>query len=48
MWNSLPNNVVHADCWILQQNWINLGATRKYIMKFMIIIPNFKEPEAEV
>jgi len=30
---------------VVQQDWINFGASRKY---FMITIPKFKKPEAEV
>jgi len=30
---------------VVQQDWINFGASRKYLM---ITMPKFKEPEAEV
>ena len=45
MWNSLPNEVVHAEFTHLNPDWINSGLIRK---QFTTIVPKFKELEVEV
>ena len=45
MWNSLPNDVAHAESTNTFKDWTNSGLIKKL---FMIIVPKFKELEVEV
>jgi len=46
MWNSLPNDFVHAECTnTFNPDWIHSGLIRK---QFTIIVTKFKELEVEV